>query len=70
MLWFAWSADLGNILAMDNLKKRHLIVVEWCCMYKKSGELVDYHLLNCETAGALWNIIFTLVGLAWVYLVE
>jgi hypothetical protein len=35
-------------------------------MCKKSGELVDYHLLNCEMADALWNIIFSLVGLAWV----
>jgi hypothetical protein len=23
---------------MDNLRKKHIIVVDWCCMCKKSGE--------------------------------
>jgi hypothetical protein len=32
------------LLTMDNLRK-HLIVVNWCYMYKNSGESVDYLLL-------------------------
>jgi hypothetical protein len=51
---------------MDNLRKRHVIVVDWCCMCKKSGESVDHLLLHCEMANALWNTIFSLVGLLWV----
>jgi hypothetical protein len=35
-------------------------------MCKKNGELVDHLLLHCEIAGALWNTIFSNVGLAWV----
>jgi hypothetical protein len=35
-------------------------------MCKKSRELVDYLLLHCEMASALWNIVFSFVGLAWV----
>jgi hypothetical protein len=35
-------------------------------MLKKNGELVDHLLLYCEIAGALWNIIFSSLGLAWV----
>jgi len=29
--FFAWSADLRKILTMDNLRKRHIIVVDRCC---------------------------------------
>jgi hypothetical protein len=67
MVFFAWSAVLGKILTMDNLGKRHIIVLDGCRMCKMSGESVD-HLLHCEIAGALWNSIFNLFGLHWVML--
>jgi hypothetical protein len=41
---------LGKILTMDNLCKKNIIVIEWCCMCKKSGESIDYLLLHCEVA--------------------
>jgi hypothetical protein len=34
--FFAWSAALGKILTMDNLRKRHVIVVDRCCMCKRN----------------------------------
>jgi hypothetical protein len=64
--FFAWSAALGKILTLDNLRKRHIIVVDWCCLCKKSGETVDHLLLHCKIASALWNSIFGLFGLAWI----
>jgi hypothetical protein len=63
---FAWSAVLRKILTMDNLKKRHIIMVDWCCMFKKSGESKDHLLLQCEIVNALWNTILSSVRLAWV----
>jgi hypothetical protein len=45
VLFFAGPAALGKILTMDNLKKRHLIVFEWCCICKKSRESMDHLLL-------------------------
>jgi hypothetical protein len=51
--FFAWSAALGKILTMDNLRKQNLIVVDWCCMCKKSGKTIDHLLLHCEVARAL-----------------
>jgi hypothetical protein len=27
---------------LDNLRKRNIVVVEWCCMCKKSGESIDH----------------------------
>jgi hypothetical protein len=66
VVFFAWPASLGKILTIDNLRKGHIIVVNWCCMYKKSRESVDHLLLYCEIASALWNAIFNSVELAWV----
>jgi hypothetical protein len=42
---------------MENLCKRHIIVMNWCCMCKKSGETLD-HLLHCDIVGELWNLVF------------
>jgi hypothetical protein len=64
VVFFAWSAALSKILTMDNLRKCKIIIVDWCCMYKKSRETVDYLLLHCEIASALWYSIFRLFGLA------
>jgi hypothetical protein len=57
--FFAWTTVLGQILTMDNLRKQHVVVVEWCCMYKMNGESVDHLLLHCEIDSALWNTIFS-----------
>jgi hypothetical protein len=51
---------------MNNLRKQHVIMVDWICMCKKSGGLVDHLLLHYEIASALWNTIFKYVLLAWV----
>jgi hypothetical protein len=50
---FVWTAALGKILTHDNLRRRHIVVVEWCCMCKESGESIDYLLLHCDVA---WDI--------------
>jgi hypothetical protein len=64
--FFAWSVALGKILNMDNLRKWHVIVVDWCCMCKKNEESVDHLLLHCKIVSALWNTIFSSVELAWI----
>jgi hypothetical protein len=51
---------------MDNLRKWHVIVIDWCCMCKRSGKFVDLFLPDCEIAIALLSAIFSYVGLAWV----
>jgi hypothetical protein len=33
--FFVWSAALGKILTMDNLRKRHIIVINWCCVQEE-----------------------------------
>jgi hypothetical protein len=33
--FFVWTTTLGKILMLDNLRKRNVVVVEWCCTCKK-----------------------------------
>ncbi|KAG2709629.1 hypothetical protein I3760_05G248700 [Carya illinoinensis] len=65
-LFFVWTAALGKNLTTDNLRKRRIIITDWCCMCKKDGESVNHLLLHCETARALWCVVFRRVGLNWV----
>ena len=64
--FFVKMAVLGKILTMDNLRKKNIIVVEWCCMCKKSGESINHFLLHCEVAIELWNMVCQLFGVTWV----
>ena len=64
--FFRWIAALSKILTHDNLRKRNIVIVKWCCMCKKNEETVNYLLLHCEIASALWHTIFSWFGLLWV----
>jgi len=66
--FFVWSAALGKILTLYNLRKRHVIVINKCYMYKKTGESVDYLLLHYDVASALWSSLFSHFGMSWVML--
>jgi hypothetical protein len=33
--FFVWTTAFEKTLTLDNLRKRHVIVVDWCCMCKK-----------------------------------
>jgi hypothetical protein len=61
-MFFSWTATLGKILPMDNLRKQCVIVVNCYCMCKRSGEMVDHLLLHYKIAGALWSPIFSRLG--------
>lgn len=39
---------MGQILTIDNLRKQRVLVVDWCCMCKQSGESIDHLLLHCS----------------------
>jgi hypothetical protein len=51
--FFVWTAALGRILTLDNLRKRRVIVVDQCCMCERSGESIDNLLLHYELAREL-----------------
>jgi hypothetical protein len=50
---FVWIAALGKVLTLNNSRKRNVVVVEWCCMCKNSGESINHLLICCEVAREL-----------------
>jgi hypothetical protein len=64
--FFAWAAELGKILTLDNLRKRRVIVIDRCYMCKKNGESVDHLLIHYDVTCVLWNAIFSRFNLSWV----
>jgi hypothetical protein len=50
MAFFVWTAASGKILALDNLWKRNIMVLEWCYMCKQCGKSIDHLFLHCEVA--------------------
>jgi hypothetical protein len=59
-------AALGKILTMDNLRNRHVIVMNRCYMCKRNGETVAHLLLHCEIASALWSALLSRFRMYWV----
>ena len=64
--FFVWAAALGHILTTNNLRRRPVIVPDWCCMCKESGESISHLLLHCWTARENWSFIFSIFDIPWV----
>lgn len=60
--FFIWTASLGRILTAENLQKRNINVVSWCCMCKEGRETMKYLLAIYPVARDLWDMIFALFG--------
>lgn len=63
---FVWMAALGRILTNDSLRKRWLVIIDWCCGCKRAGESTNHLLLHCPIDSKMWSMVFTLFGLSWV----
>ena len=61
--FFSWSTSLGKILTTDNLRKRRVLVLDWCYMCKSCGESLDHLLFHCPIACELWSLVFCLFGI-------
>ena len=64
--FFLWTATRGGILTIDNLVKKNLPLVNWCGLCRCDEETVDYLLLHCSFAHALWSEVLLLFGVQWV----
>lgn len=64
--FFAWLAAQRRILIIDNLRKRHAIMVNRFCMFKRNGETMDHLLFYCEVAYVIWNVFSNRFRLSWV----
>ena len=56
--FFLWTATRDSILTIDNLVKRNLSLVNWCCLCRCNEEIVDHFLINCKFAHALCSEVF------------
>lgn len=52
------EAYLGKILIPNNLRKCHIIMMDCCCICKKSEKTLDPLIFHCYVARDLWNIVF------------
>ena len=43
---------------MNNLQKRNIFIVEWCCMCKNNWESADHLLLQCDYAQVYGVLLF------------
>ena len=48
MSFFLWIVARGGILTIDNLVKKNLSLVNWCCLCWCDEETVDHLLLYCK----------------------
>ena len=51
-----WIANIGKNLTFDNLRNRLLLMVDWCSMCKRSGELINHLWLHCSLTTIMWNL--------------
>ena len=63
--FFLWTAALGRILTIDNLRRHQVVVVDLYCMCKRGEETIDHLIMHCPIARELWNLVFPLFGVQW-----
>ena len=64
---FFWILLQKKILTQDNLQKRGINVVNWCCLCKKDLEDSDHLFLNYNYSQNVWNYILKFWIIAWVH---
>uniref|UniRef100_A0A2N9G3X1 Reverse transcriptase zinc-binding domain-containing protein n=1 Tax=Fagus sylvatica TaxID=28930 RepID=A0A2N9G3X1_FAGSY len=64
--FFTWTAVLGKLPSIDNLRKRNMVIVNRCCLCKNDAESVDHLFLHCKLAKELWDSVLSSFGVSWV----
>jgi hypothetical protein len=51
---------------VDHLQNHNILIIDWCCMCKSSGESVVHLLRHCTMVSDIWSFVFSLFGVSWV----
>ncbi|KAJ9673913.1 hypothetical protein PVL29_023454 [Vitis rotundifolia] len=65
--FFAWEASWGKILTLDRLQKRGWQLPNRYFLCGCEEENVNHILIHCIVVRVLWEIVFALVGVQWVF---
>ena len=65
--FFAWEATWGKVLTLDRLQRRGLQLPNCCFLCGCEEESVNHILIHCTVVRVLWDIVFGLVDVKWVF---
>ncbi|KAF6135148.1 hypothetical protein GIB67_035219 [Kingdonia uniflora] len=63
--FFAWTLFLNKALTTDNLRKRKVLVVNFCPICKSDEKFIDHLFLLCPFAESIWIELFIGFGIVW-----
>ena len=66
LTFFAWEASWGKVLTLEQLQRRGYSLANKCFLCLSEVETVDHLLLHCVKTWVLWNLLFSLFGVAWI----
>ena len=64
--FFAWEASWGKTLTLEQLQRRGYSMANRYFLCLSEVETVNHLLLHCVKTRVLWNLLFSLFGVAWV----
>ena len=67
ILFFAWEATWGKVLTLDRLQRRGWHLPNRCFLCGCEEETVNHILIHSIVARVLWDMIYALVGVKWVF---
>ena len=67
ILFFAWEATWGKVLTLDRLQKRGWQLSNCCFLCGCEEEYVNHILIHCIVEKVLWDMIFALFCVQWVF---
>lgn len=62
---FVCTALWDKILTCDNLMKKGITLVDWCCMHRCNGKNEDHFIVHCDVAQKLWSLLSSMFGDAY-----
>lgn len=63
---FHMDSGIRKDLVRDNVRKMNIVFVDWCYIFKESGETIDHVLFHSDITWGLWSMLFCPFGIYWL----